>query len=539
MSVGIEQVDNGLRKRIRNLKIFAFLYLLLTFLLLIGAIFLYNGAVIRAARDADKLAEDVVPMLGDFNDAATNPNDGTISVVGDESFIRIISDETKSGEVKIKYDKDHADKKRSDLRSIAFSGDGKVAVAAGDDGLILVSKDHGKSWSAARTDTGNDFTEIAISKKGNIAVAVGDRGLIRFSHDSGHSWSKPKEPLSKDFNGVAISDDGRTMVAVTENDEVLVSTNKGSNWECKAGKSCNASESRRDLEAVAFHGTAEKGIAIAVGDDSALMISCDEERNSWFQSESINSGADFNAVSFSGDGKTAIAVGRRGVVWVSNGLCTGQARDERFFDDIGGNNLEAVALNEDGSIAVAVGRDGTVLVSRDKGKDWDSLDTGTAKRLYGIALSKDSKNGIAVGKDSTALQLSSVHLSSTSTTLLDIDEIVEKVKGDDKLEIAKTFALTERAGTVVILLIMVHYLMGLARYNLRLAAFYQARSDTIHLNEMEALPRPGDVYELRTIMETLSPDGLDFGQSPKTAVDLAMQLVRNVRYDRKSSTRRE
>ena len=86
---------------------------------------------------------------------------------------------------------------------------------------------------------------------------------------------------------------------------------------------------------------------------------------------------------------------------------------------------------------------------------------------------------------------------------------------------------------------MVHYLMGLARYNLRLAAFYQARSDTIHLNEMEALPRPGDVYELRTMMETLSPDGLDFGQSPKTAVDLAMQLVRNVGYDRKSSTRRE
>ena len=85
---------------------------------------------------------------------------------------------------------------------------------------------------------------------------------------------------------------------------------------------------------------------------------------------------------------------------------------------------------------------------------------------------------------------------------------------------------------------MVPYLMSLARYNLRLAAFYQARRDAIHLNEMEELPRPENVEELGRMLEALSPDGLDFGQSPKTAVDLTKQLARTIGYDQKSSTKR-
>jgi len=544
MSVEITQVDSRLRKRARNLKILAFLYLLLTFVLLTGAIVFYDGSAPRAVRDANKLAGDGIPDPVDFNDAATNPGDGTVIVVGDKSFIRIISDKLEIKKGKIRYDDDQADKKGSDLRSIAFSADGKAAVAAGDDGLILVSKDRGKSWNAARSDTGNDFTEIAISKDGKTVVAVGDKGLIRFSRNSGRTWSKPRKPLSKDFNGVAISDDGKTMVAVTEH-EVLVSTDKGYSWECKAGKSCNSHNSRGDLEAVAFHGKSNTGTAIAVGDDGAVLISCNGGHD-WSQSNNSHSRADFNAVSFSGDGKAAIAVGRRGAVWVSNGLCTGEIKDGRFFDNIGGNNLEAIKLGEDGRIAAAVGRDGTVLASKDGGKSWSSLDTGTAQRLYGIALSNDAKNGIAVGKDSTVLHLSSGRSFLTPTTSFDTADVVkddalqsEKREGEKNVQtIASILTLTERAGTVVIVLIMVHYLMSLARYNLRLAAFYQARSDTIHLNEMQRLPRPEDVDELGRMMEALSPDGLDFGQSPKAA-DLAMQLARTVGYDRKSPAKRE
>ena len=547
MSAWVEQVDNWLQERIRNLKIFAFLYLALTFILLLAAIWFYDGSARRAAEDANKLAEPDTPGLVDFNDTAINPNDGTMVVVGDEASIQIISDKLKIKRGKVKYDGDQADKKRSDLHSIALSGDGKTAIAAGDDGLILVSRDSGKSWNAARTNTGNDFTEIALSKTGKIAVAVGDRGLIRFSHDRGRAWFTPETPLSKDLNGVAISDDGKTMVAVTEDDEVLVSKDEGRNWKCKAENSCNSEKSRRDLEAVAFYGKSNTGAAIAVGDDGAILTSCNG-RFDWSESNISSNGrkVDFNAVAFSGDGKTAIAVGRRGFAWVSNGLCTDNADDKTSPGQVVGNDLEAVELNKDGRIAVAAGKDGTVLVSRDAGKTWKSLDTGTAMRLYGIALSNDAKNGIVVGQDSTVLHLS----SSTSTTLLDTVEIVKEavLQGGDKRKaetsdqlkrIASIFTLTERFGTVVILLIMVHYLMSLARYNLRLAAFYQARSDTIHLNNMMELPRPEDVDELGRMMEALSPDGLDFGQSPKTAVDLAMQLARTVGYDRKSPARRE
>lgn len=549
MSVGIDQVDNWLRKRIRNLKIFAFFYLLLTFILLSAATWFYSGSAHRAAKDANKLAGADSPELIDFNDTAINPNDRTMVVVGDEASIQIISDKFKVKKGKIKYDDDQVDKKWSDLYSIVFSVDGTTAIAAGDDGLILVSRDRGKSWNAARSNTRNDFTEIALNKKGDIAVAVGDRGLIRFSHNGGRTWSRPEKSRSNDINGVALSDDGKTVVVVTDDDEVLVSTDKGSNWKCKAGNSCNSDKSRRNLEAVAFYGRGNAGAAIAVGDDGAILISCNGGRN-WSQSNSSSPKADFNAVAFSGDGQTAIAVGRRGVVWVSNSLCTNNAKDGKFLGSRVGDNLEAVELNEDGRIAVAVGRDGTVLMSRDGGESWSSLDTGTAQRLYSIALSNDAKSGIAVGENSTVLHLSSTRPFLTSTTLLDTVDIIKdavlqsddrrKVEASEKLEtIASIFTLTERIGTIVILLIMVHYLMSLARYNLRLAAFYQARRDTIHLNEMEELPRPEDVDDLGRMMEALSPDGLDFGRSPKTAVDLAMQFARTIGYDRKNIARRE
>lgn len=549
MSAGMNQVDNWLRKRIRNLKFLAFLYLLLTFMLPGAAVWIYGGTADRAAEDAEKLTPTEAPRLIDFNDAATNPDDGTVVVVGDESSIQIISDKLKIKKGRIKHDDDQVEKKRSDLHSVAFSGYGRTAIAAGDDGLILVSGDRGKSWKSVRSNTGKDFTEIALSKTGNIAVAVGDRGLIRVSHNSGHTWFKPENITSNDINGVALSDDGETVVVVADNDKVLVSKDKGKNWECKTGDFCNSVKSKRDLEAVAFYGKGDTAAAIAVGDKGALWISCTGGRK-WRQSNSDSSKERFNAVAFSGDGKTAIAVGRRGVVWVSNGLCTNTTNDGVFVDSKAGDNLEAVDLNEDGRIAVAAGRDGTVLVSNDGGKNWSGIDTETTQRFHSVTLSNDGKSGIVVGKESTVLRLSSPRSFSTPTNLLDTVDIMEeavlqsddrrKVKSDNNLEtIASIFTLTDRIGTFVILLIMVHYLMSLARYNLRLAAFYQARRDTIQLNEMEELPRPENVDELGRMMEALSPDGLDFGRSPKTAADMAMQLARTIGYDRKSSVRRE
>ena len=550
---GIKQVDSRLDERIRFLETWSKYYLLLTFALLAGAIWVYLGAAARAAEDADKLTRAEKPRVIDFHDTATNPGDESVVVVGDESTILVFSE---NGEVKSNYK--HVGGLESDLRSIALSGDGGTAVAAGDDGAILVSRNRGKSWNSARSNTKKDFTDVALSKRGDIAVAVGDRGLIRISHDGGRTWFNPGNITSKHINGIALSDSGTIAVAVADNDAVLVSMDGGLHWSCitgKLGEHCTTENAKRDFDAVAFHGDGATAMAVAAGTDGTILTSCDGGRT-WRQHDEVDTKRDLEAVAFSGDGQTAIAVGRRGAVWVTVDLCTSKHWAKR--DSKLGDSLEAIALDKDGRIAVAVGRDGAVLVSLDRGVTWNARDSRTAQRLQSVTFSRDGKNVTVAGQDLTILRLSSSSATSDETTLMDTVSIakespVKKIKNettetpkntdktsdDEFLKIANLYTIIERIGTVLIVLIMVQYLMSLARYNLRLAAFYRARRDALRLNEMERLPRPENVDELGRMMEALSPDGLDFGSSPKTAVNLAMQLARTIRPDRKTSEGKE
>ena len=550
---GIKQVDSHLDERVRLLRTESKCYIFLTFVVLVGAIWVYQGAAGRAAKDADKLTRTEEPRVIDFHDMATNPGDESVVVVGDESTILVFS---KDGEVK--HDYKRVDGTRSDLRSIAFSDDGRTAIVAGDDGVILLSRDRGKSWHTSRSNTGKDFTDVALSKRGDVAVAVGDRGLIRISHDGGSTWSGPGNVTSKHINGIALSDSGKVAIAVADDDELLVSMDEGRNWRCIAGKTgedCMAENAKRDLEAVAFHGDNDTAMAVAVGNDGAILVSCDGGHN-WRQGTNLDKKADLKSVAFSGDGQTAITVGRRGMVWTASNLCPGRHWTKR--DSKLGDNLEAVALNKDGHLAVAVGGDGAVLVSRDRGVTWNARYSRTAQRLQSVTFSSDGKSATAVGRASTVLRLSSSAATPDETTLLDIVSIVKEspvqesnnettetrkninlTSDGEFLKIANLYTIIERISTGLIVLIMVQYLMSLARYNLRLAAFYQARQDTIRLNEMERLPRPENVDELGRMMESLSPDGLDFGSSPKTAVNLAMQFARHIRSDRKTSDGKE
>lgn len=551
---GVEQqVDRDLRDRVRWLQRLAIVYLLLTFALFAAAAWIYLGAADRAAKDAETLTRPEELRAVDFHDTATNPGDGTVTVVGDDSSILVFSDD---GDVERSYKR--AGGTRSSLRSIAFSGDGRTAVVAGDDGVILVSGDRGKSWNTARSNTGNDFTGIALSKDGEIAVAVGDRGLIRISRDGGRTWvaPEPANVTSKHLNGVALSDSGKTVVAVADDDSVLVSMNEGRRWPCIAGKTnqpCSRDNAKHDLEAVAFRGEGDTAMAVAVGDGGTILVSCDGSRK-WRRRDEVDRKRRFYAVAFSERGLTAVAVGRHGEIWTSDGLCTHRKWTSR--DTKAGNSLEAVALNEDGRIAVAVGGDGTVLVSRDRGVTWRAPYSRTAHRLHAVTFSRDGRSATAVGDESTILRLSLSPSGATpdEVTLLNAKSILKKStlqerdqgrieapeKADkapekaDKTKIASIYTIIERIGIVFIVLVMVQYLMSLARYNLRLAAFYKARRDTIRLAEKE-LPRPESIDELERMMQALSPDDLDFGRASRNPVNLAMQLARSIRGDGKSS----
>ena len=108
-----------------------------------------------------------------FYDVAVNPKDGTAIAVGSDSSILTF--------LLSKVDA-YSGSTRDDLYSVAFSGDGNVAAAVGENGLILVSTNNGKSWTARTGISENAFNEVALSQDGKTIAAVGDRGLIRINH---------------------------------------------------------------------------------------------------------------------------------------------------------------------------------------------------------------------------------------------------------------------------------------------------------------------------------------------------------------------
>jgi hypothetical protein len=77
-------------------------------------------------------------------------------------------------------------------------------------------------------------------------------------------------------------------------------------------------------------------------------------------------------------------------------------------------------------------------------------------------------------------------------------------------------------GSSLILVFLVQILVHLHRCNIRLAAYHNARADTFELF--------GESQEesLEVLVRILSPDALDFGKTPDSPAEHAVELAREV-----------
>ena len=83
-------------------------------------------------------------------------------------------------------------------------------------------------------------------------------------------------------------------------------------------------------------------------------------------------------------------------------------------------------------------------------------------------------------------------------------------------------AITTRIGSIVLLLFLVRILAPLYRYNIRLAAYFDARADAltlIHLNN-------SDFFQKLTA--SLSPEDIDFGESPVSPSQEMLDFIKQV-----------
>ena len=534
-----------------RLRLFAHMYLVATFALLALAVYIIRDAEDIAAREVTKSVQAAreaaggpaaQPFDSDFNDVGVNRDTGLAIAVGDAGAIRTSPDGDERW---------YAPECRmtDSLYAISFSGDGRLAAAAGENGVILTSVDAGKTWITHASTTRKDFNDIALSENGATLVAVGDDGLIRVTVDRGANWRNPGNVTPKDLNQVALSRDGRVIVAVGDDEAIVVSEDGGEIWTSWGGKPDG--DSKIDFEAVAFLGEDERAVVVA-GDDGTIKVSTDFQ--SWTDAVGGQRRQDFRAIASGKDGRLMVVVGRNGLIWGSTdeGGSWGP-RTSNVAD-----HLEAVALSDSSGVTVAVGRDGTILVSDDGGaRRWVSRDSRTANTLNAVVLGADGKRMIVVGGNATILRSESTATEmfpaiervdvgadppvcpEGATADVAEDGITADLTEQEVLAEISFFATFVRVATVLILFFMVQYLISLTRYSLRLAAFYDARRDVVLLAAEDQIPQPRSFADLDRMMRAMSPDALDFGRSPRTTVEQAMQMAGLIRGRRRKRGRKD
>ena len=115
--------------------------------------------------------------------------------------------------------------------------DGNLLFAAGDGGMVLMSKDGGHSWDdisqPAIFENLNDIL-VYYGSPDTILVAVGDNGTILRSNDFGFSWAVNDTMTNANLNAVAYDYHLGILLIGGDDSGLLTSDDQGNSWTRRA-----------------------------------------------------------------------------------------------------------------------------------------------------------------------------------------------------------------------------------------------------------------------------------------------------------------
>lgn len=153
------------------------------------------------------------------------------------------------------------------LQDIAI-WDAERAVAVGNEGVVLVTRDGGKNWEKVegvpRSEVANKLNRVRVAATG-LAVATGEMGALLQSRDFGASWTRMREEEDVAWNDVAILP-GDRIVAVGEFGRVILTVDGGATWQ-----DVN-SPVESSLMSVAFRNAS---VGVAVGLEGVVLMTHD------------------------------------------------------------------------------------------------------------------------------------------------------------------------------------------------------------------------------------------------------------------------
>jgi len=161
---------------------------------------------------------------------------------------------------------------RNTLQDIAV-WDAHHAVAVGNDGEVLYTRDGGASWQQAadvpRSEVANKLNRVRIGAEG-LAIASGEMGALLISRDYGSTWGRLREEEDVAWNDVAILDGGR-LVLVGEFGRIVLGNLDGQEWrDIDAGTGTS-------LMAVSFR-DAQNGVAVGL---EGTVLETSDAGESW------------------------------------------------------------------------------------------------------------------------------------------------------------------------------------------------------------------------------------------------------------------
>ena len=161
-------------------------------------------------------------------------------------------------------------------RAVASSSDGNKLVAVASSGHIYTSIDAGLNWTerstpatqftAAETATGRNWYRVTSSADGSKLAAADNGGLIYVSNDSGKTWTAPQPAFFAAYHGIASTADGDKLAWIVPN--VTGETNANIWLSNDAGVTSKAVEKARQWRGIAMSADGNRLVAAENGGDA-------------------------------------------------------------------------------------------------------------------------------------------------------------------------------------------------------------------------------------------------------------------------------
>lgn len=289
------------------------------------------------------------------------PGSGKCYGVGDHGLLLVSRDGGRSWQRR--HIAQRGDLSWSDLYSIRFAGDGEHGWISGEGGLVLATGDGGSTWHPQSSGTTESLLHLAVVDA-QTAFGAGTNGVLLRTTDGGSHWQLQTLKNQLTMFDIAFSD-RRNGWAVGEFQTIIHTTDGGSTWAPQIGGK-RASFRLPALFAVRF-ADAQHGWAAGQG---GTLLRTDDGGTTW-QTVTSPTAAPMYGISYA-DGTAYPNAGQLWAVGDDGALMrmalTGGAAKVNHPTVF---SLNDIAFNaRDG---VAVGLSGTILWTADGGNHWQAV----------------------------------------------------------------------------------------------------------------------------------------------------------------------